>query len=676
MAQTNVQAFSGDVEISSNLAVSGNLNATGSLAQGGQKIYPERRWEVDLSSGTSTSNFYPLYLETEAYDANIGPFMFPVSFRVVGDSLSGADSFNEETLVGYARGGGASDHVGMCKVHSRRYDAGEFRCLGIWEGTSNAIGIVIYLRGGYRYSLITDATDVVVNKSSYSKDNSTWAVKNASKTDVVGTSVGIGELQDVSAFVQVGEVSSFTGSLILPDSTARLGIGKTNPGSALDVVGTVTATNGTFSGTGPVIACTGSDPGDIISKRYSSANRYGMGQYSDGVTRLFTSTTHAPASIRLSGATNDVQTAGAGFNDYMTVKINGNVGIGTTNPGALLDLKKDSINGATMQFESSGGYKTSIGQKSSSTADRSFQFTSNGPYAGTNPVYNFLALNSAENAYNNILTMTGAGRVGIGTTNPDSTLEVRGIIQASYSNTDHGMFINNGGTINRDYGGSGAGLHFTGNTIWPTNYGGYYNNGGITWGSASYRWGQIFSTNSSNSTSDRNLKQDINDITESERKVAGKITDLFKTFRFKDAVSKKGDDARLHNGVIAQDLIEAFQSEGLDVHQYGLFCYDEIWTVDGEDELMETVYEKNGKADYTNKDGEVVKYSVDDEDVNTVKKRLGVFADKDTLGAVFHSGTYSIRYEELLCFVVAGEIQNERIKYTALEARILALENA
>ena len=248
MAQTNVQAFSGDVAISSNLAVSGNLNATGSLAQGGQKIYPERRWEVDLSSGTSTSNFYPLYLETEARDANIGPYMFPVSFRVVGDGLGGSDSFNEETLVGYARGGGASDHVGMCKVHSRRYQGDEFRCLGIWEGTNNQLGIVIYLRGGYKYSLITDATDVVVNKSSYSKSNSTWAVKNASKTDVVGTSVGIGELQDVSAFGPVGEVSSFTGSLILPDSTARLGIGKTDPGTALDVVGTVTATS--YEGSG------------------------------------------------------------------------------------------------------------------------------------------------------------------------------------------------------------------------------------------------------------------------------------------------------------------------------------------------------------------------------------------------------------------------------------------
>lgn len=239
--------------------------------------------------------------------------------------------------------------------------------------------------------------------------------------------------------------------------------------------------------------------------------------------------------------------------------------------------------------------------------------------------------------------------------------------------------MDGGGSIWRNYlsGTGGAGLHFTENALIPANKnGGGHGENTIRLGHPSYKWAQIYSTSSTISTSDRNEKQDINDITESERKVASKITDLFKTFRFKDVVSKKGDDARLHNGVIAQDLIEAFESEGLDAHRYGLFCYDEKWTVDEEHELMETVYEKDGISEYTNEDGDVVKYTVNDEGVETVKIGLGVYADKNTPSAVFHSGSYSIRYEELLCFVVAGELQNERLKYTALEARILALENA
>ena len=64
----------------------------------------------------------------------------------------------------------------------------------------------------------------------------------------------------------------------------------------------------------------------------------------------------------------------------------------------------------------------------------------------------------------------------------------------------------------------------------------------------------------------------------------------------KDAVAKKGDDARIHTGVIAQDLIAVFDSEGLDAHRYGLFCYDEKWTVDGEHELSEIVHENDGEG--------------------------------------------------------------------------------
>jgi len=112
--------------------------------------------------------------------------------------------------------------------------------------------------------------------------------------------------------------------------------------------GTVSATNGTFSGTGPVINCTASNPGDMISKRYASADRYGMGQYDGGATRLFTSTAYGPATIRLSGATNDVRTGAATFTDYVTVKNNGNVGIMQTGPGYRL-----SVNGSL--FYSSGG---------------------------------------------------------------------------------------------------------------------------------------------------------------------------------------------------------------------------------------------------------------------------------------------------------------------------------
>jgi len=85
-----------------------------------------------------------------------------------------------------------------------------------------------------------------------------------------------------------------------------------------------------------------------------------------------------------------------------------------------------------------------------------------------------------------------AGNVGIGVTDPDNKLEVRGSIKASQSDVDHGMIIENGGTVRRDYGNLGAGFHFTDNAIWPTNYAGTYSNGGIDFGNASYRWNDMF----------------------------------------------------------------------------------------------------------------------------------------------------------------------------------------
>ena len=100
----------------------------------------------------------------------------------------------------------------------------------------------------------------------------------------------------------------------------------------------------------------------------------------------------------------------------------------------------------------------------------------------------FTISNSAGNGH----VILGGGSVGIGVSDPDSKLEVRGNIRASFSDTDHGMFIDAGGTILRNYGGNGAGLHFTSNAIWPTNYLGSYSAGGIDLGSSTYRWNNVY----------------------------------------------------------------------------------------------------------------------------------------------------------------------------------------
>ena len=89
---------------------------------------------------------------------------------------------------------------------------------------------------------------------------------------------------------------------------------------------------------------------------------------------------------------------------------------------------------------------------------------------------------------------------------------------------------------------------------------------------------------------------------------------FMRKFRWKDKVKEKGDNARIHFGIIAQDLEDAFKAEGLDASKYAMFCSDTWWELDGE------IYKTKEEAP---KDA-------------TEKTRLGV------------------RYSELLAFIISA----------------------
>jgi len=103
-------------------------------------------------------------------------------------------------------------------------------------------------------------------------------------------------------------------------------------------------------------------------------------------------------------------------------------------------------------------------------------------------------------------------------------------------------------------------------------------------GTSSVRWVDIYATNGTIQTSDRNEKQDIESLTEAEERVAIAAKGLLKKFRWKSAVEDKGDDARIHFGIIAQDLQDAFEAEGLDAGRYGMFTSNTWTNEDGEEQ--------------------------------------------------------------------------------------------
>ena len=141
-------------------------------------------------------------------------------------------------------------------------------------------------------------------------------------------------------------------------------------------------------------------------------------------------------------------------------------------------------------------------------------------------------------------------------------------------------------------------------------------------GSANRRWANIYSASGTISTSDEREKQDV--VTISDELLDAWEAISYKNFIFAEAAKKKGSAARMHSGLIAQQVAKALAEAGIDAAAYGFFCFDK-W------EASET--------------------------------------DSDTIST---GNLYGIRYEEALCI----EAAYQRRRADRLEARLEALETA
>jgi hypothetical protein len=178
-----------------------------------------------------------------------------------------------------------------------------------------------------------------------------------------------------------------------------------------------------------------------------------------------------------------------------------------------------------------------------------------------------------------------------------------------------------------DYGGSGIislmnerfgmkvkSASINDHAIEPCTTGGLNKDNAVDLGRSNNRFDDIYATNGSIQTSDKNEKQNIKKLLKAEKKVAVAAKDLLRKFKWKDAVKDKGTEARTHFGIIAQDLQAAFEAEGLDANDYGMFTSNTWWSHNG------TIYHEEANA----------------PEGATEHTRLGV------------------RYSELLAFIIAG----------------------
>ena len=235
-----------------------------------------------------------------------------------------------------------------------------------------------------------------------------------------------------------------------------------------------------------------------------------------------------------------------------------------------------------------------------------------------------------------------------------------------YQGGDAG-YIGTGNTGDLYIGNSTTGFMFAGgsNAIIPTNQTSLRDNA-ISLGLSNYRYDDAFITNGVTTGSDQNEKQQIASLTSAEMTAAKAISALFKTFKWNDAVESKGDAARTHTGVMAQEIETAMSDVGLDSGDYAFFMSDTWWEVErvvpaveaNEEEMIEA------KEEHTIID---CYYTTDEAPEGaTEKNRKG------------------IRYPELLSFVSAAteqrltsiETQNttQATQIADLITRVAALE--
>jgi len=236
------------------------------------------------------------------------------------------------------------------------------------------------------------------------------------------------------------------------------------------------------------------------------------------------------------------------------------------------------------------------------------------------------------------------------------------VFQFRQDNTQVFSMISYGASSEFSIGGTGTntvGLYFSAaNQLLPTKANSLID-ASQDIGKSNFRWAQIFASVGTIQTSDENEKQNIGSLTSAEITAATAISKLFKTYKWKDAVAKKGDDARTHTGVIAQQIQTTMSDAGLDASKYGFWCSDTWWEKDVEVAAVEAD-EENGieaKDAYTRTDS----YDIKDEapEGSTEHTRMG------------------IRYAELLSFVGAATEQRLTIietENTAIKARLDALE--
>jgi len=389
----------------------------------------------------------------------------------------------------------------------------------------------------------------------------------------------------------------------------------------------------------------------------------------------------------------------------MVIDSSGNVGIGTSSPSEELHIYKNTTNSVDLKLENSEGSATLKANNDSFYIDADnhvFRSEASSERMRIDSSGNVL-VGTTDAAVGSSSSVTGGVISAAGIISNGVDGNVCAVLNRQSSDGEILRFRKDGTTVG-SMGSIGTGLYIAApsnggaallfndnaNPIYPAK-----NNSGtvatadnyVDLGASALRFDDIFATNGTIQTSDRNEKQDIAALTSAEMLVAKRISALFKTFRWKDKVAEKGDNARTHTGIIAQDVQAAFTAESLDAGDYALFISTTWWEHDVEVpavEAADAVYEDVVIAAVEEELDEEGNVSVEAQEERT-EQRVTTEA-VEAVDAYTRTDTYDtedeapegatsktrmgIRYPELLSFVAA---YNEQ-RFASIETRLTALE--
>ena len=546
---------------------------------------------VNLSAQSNTT-FYPVVFENPTNDY-IGLHYINVDMP----SQGGGEAYNTHSMEAVVRNGGWTDQTASWNVYHNFFDGNERSILGIWGGSTDFLGIVVYLRGGKTYKVTTRSQTVTVSTTAITTTNggttSTFALKNSGGSDVSGTSSRAYELinlmssvagryQSNSLEINNGtdmcfrmKSSSVDGPVIRYENSASGGrtyhVGSTATASGAGTGFSIYDVSG--GGSRMLIDANGSIGIGTVSPAARLHVNNGRIRIDDPNNAVLELKTNSYYSYMFTESNGDLKIYPSSTSNHIILNPPGGggfVGIGTSSPQAPLHVGPASIigaslsgNGIFMGMDAANYAQIQLNGSTGSYIDFSTSgtdFKGRILYENSNNSLQF-STNGGER-----VRINSSGDVGIGTNNPSFKLQVAGDIHSNwvrtegqtgwFSQTYQGGWYMTDSTWIKNY--NGKPLHITGYVQSTFDPYFFINGPGVSdpWGNQTGNFSAYFQYAIQApelwSTSDARVKTNILDISD-----PNSLTILRqlqpKTFSFIDSRKQNGD-LRVNYGFIAQEV--------------------------------------------------------------------------------------------------------------------------